>query len=298
MNITYMTRYMVKATQPTHNKIAIAFDFDNTLVPDTFSALIKDLGFDVDTFRKEKYESRQQSGWDAISARFFSLIEESRKRSEDEGKVTREYIENFGRQLQPFEDVDEMFGRLRQKAEALAPDIVVEFYLITSGFVEIARNTSLAKHFKAMWGCEFHYSETGEVEFLKRSLSHPEKPRYLYYISKGIDAHNEQNLLFVYEDVPPEKLAIPLPQVIYVGDGTSDIPCFAMLNREGGTAIGVYKEGTPQDWAETYQPSKSQRVMNLAPANYSANSELMRSLSLAVEGICKKIQLKQLSKNK
>ncbi|MEO1297363.1 MAG: HAD family hydrolase [Cyanobacteria bacterium J06636_16] len=288
---------MVKATHPASQKIAIAFDFDDTLVPDTFDALIKDLGFDVATFREERYESQKQAGWDAIPARFFSIVEESKRRSEDEGKVTRAYLENFGQQLQPFAGVDDMFSRLRQKAEAIVPDITVEFYLITSGFVEIARSTRLAKHFKAMWGCEFYYSETGEVEFLKRSLSHPEKPRYLYYISKGIDKQNDQDLLFVYEDVPPEKLAIPLSQVIYVGDGTSDIPCFAMLNREGGTAISVYKEGTPQDWAENYQPSQGQRVTNLAPADYSEGSELMQSLSLAVEGICKKIQLRQLSKN-
>ncbi|MGF1522268.1 MAG: HAD family hydrolase [Leptolyngbyaceae cyanobacterium] len=288
---------MVQATHPVSEKIAIAFDFDDILVPDTYDALIESLGFDTDTFRKERYELRKQSGWDAIPARFYSLIEESKRRSEGEGKITREYLKEFGQRLKPFEGVTDMFDRLQQKAEAIVPDIAVEFYLITSGFVEIARNTSLAKHFKAMWGCEFHYSETGEVEFLKRSLSHPEKPRYLYYLSKGIDKQSDQDLLFVYEDVPPEELTIPLSQVIYVGDGTSDIPCFAMLNREGGTAIGVYKEGTPQDWAEQYQPSKGQRVANLAPANYSENSELMKSLVLAVEGICKKIQLRQLSEN-
>lgn len=61
-----------------------------------------------------------------------------------------------------------------------------------------------------------------------------------------------------------------------------------MLNREGGTAIGVYREGTPSDWAKEYQLSRGQRVMNLALADYTANSELMQSLTLAVEGIGKK----------
>ena len=111
------------------------------------------------------------------------------------------------------------------------------------------------------------------------------------------EEHSEKDLLFVYKDIPPEKLSIPMSQVIYVGDGTSDIPCFAMLNQEGGTSIGVYKKGTPQDWANKYQPSEGQRVINLAPADYSQNSELMKSLTFAIESVCKKIQLQKLSKN-
>lgn len=288
---------MAKATHPTSTKIAIVFDFDDTLVPDTFSGLLDSLGLDVAQFRQEKYESRKQSGWGSIPARFFSLIEWSKQQTNPDHKITQSTLAHFGKQIEPFAGVTQMFERLRQQAKKLLPDAEVEFYLVTSGFVEIARHTSIASHFKAMWGCEFHFSETGEIEFLKRSLSHPEKPRYLYYISKGVDDRPGEDLLFVYEDVPPEDRRIPLSQVIYVGDGTSDIPCFAMLNREGGTAIGVYKQGTAKDWASHYKPSQGQRVVNLAPADYSDNSELMRSLILAVEGICKNIQLLQLGRN-
>jgi len=288
---------MVKATHPISKKIAVVFDFDDTLVPDTYDELIESLGLDASQFRKERYEALKAAGWDAIPARFFSLIEESKKRSKADDKLTKDYLAKFGQGLRPFDGVNELFDRLRQRAQSLMPDVTVEYYLITSGFVEIARHTSIAKYFRAMWGCEFHYSESGEIEFLKRSLSHPEKPRYLYYISRGVDNSSEQDLLFVYDDVPPEELAIPLSQVIYVGDGTSDIPCFAMLNREGGTAIGVYKDGTPEDWAKNYQPSQGERVINLAPADYSEDSELMRSLMLAVESICKKIEILQLSRD-
>lgn len=288
---------MAKATHPTARKIAVVFDFDDTLVPDTYDGLIEFLGQDAQTFRRQRYEALKTQGWDAIPARFYSLIEYSKNCQAQEDKIRRETLKEFGESLQPFDGVDEMFGRLQKCAEALVPDVSIEYYLITSGFVEIARNTSLAKHFKAMWGCEFHYSETGEVEFLKRSLSHPEKPRYLYYLSKGIGDRNNEDFLFVYDDLPPEEVKIPLPHVIYVGDGTSDIPCFAMLNREGGTSIGVYKQGSPNEWAKRYQPSQSQRVVNLAPADYTENSELMKSLVLAVESVCKRIQLQLLGEN-
>lgn len=289
---------MAEATHPLSQKIAIAFDFDDTLVPDSFDALLEYIGIDAARFRQEKYQPLREQGWDGIPARFYSLVRESRSRQPDE-KITQELIAEFGQQLQPFEGVPEMFGRLRQRAEAIVPEIELEFYLITSGFAEVARYSCIAENFTAIWGCEFHYSESGEVEFLKRSVSHPEKTRFLYYLSKGINDQAgepaENDFLFVYEDIPPEQLAIPLTQVIYVGDGTSDIPCFAMLNQEGGTSIGVYPSGTAQDWADNYDISRGERVANLAPATYAADSELMRSLTYAVESLCKKIQLRQFS---
>ncbi len=288
---------MVKATQRVSKKIALAFDFDDTLVPDTYDGLLESLGLDFKQFREEKYEALKASGWDSIPARFFSLVEISESEEEKDISITRDYLAEFGRNLRPFDGVEQMFDRLRQRAHSLIPDVELEFYLITSGFVEIARHTSIAKHFKAMWGCEFHYKENGEVDRLKRSLTHAEKPRYLYHISRGVDQSSEQDLLFVYKDVPHEDLAVPMSHIIYVGDGTSDIPCFAMLNQEGGTSIGIFKSESPEDWASEYQPTQSQRVDNLAPADYSEDSEMMQSLLLAVEGICKSIQLEKLSKN-
>jgi hypothetical protein len=98
----------------------------------------------------------------------------------------------------------------------------------------------------------------------------------------------------VYRDVQAEELHIPLTQVIYVGDGASDIPCFSLLNEQQGITIGVYKDSTPQDWKEI-EISQSQRLINLASAEYSEDSELMRSLTLAVESLAQKITPIQLS---
>ncbi|MEM8808165.1 MAG: haloacid dehalogenase-like hydrolase [Cyanobacteria bacterium P01_G01_bin.38] len=285
---------MSQATQPVSNKIAIAFDFDDTLVPDTYDSLIEAIGYDAKTFRKERYYPLLEAGWDGIPARFHTIIEASKDRPAGD-KITRSFLQSFGQQITPFPGVSEMFDRLRQVASAIDESIEIEFYIISSGFIELARSSRIAKHFRAMWGCEFHYDSSGEVVCLKRTVTHPEKTRYLYYISRGIDAYSEDNLSFIYEDVSPDELYLPLTQIIYAGDGTSDLPCFALLNQAGGTVIGVYKEGTPHDWAEEYKVSQSQRVHNLVPADYTEHSQMMQSLTLAVESLCKQIQLRQLS---
>ncbi|MGF1514526.1 MAG: hypothetical protein ACFB5Z_12660 [Elainellaceae cyanobacterium] len=77
-----------------------------------------------------------------------------------------------------------------------------------------------------------------------------------------------------------------------MGDGTSDLPCFELLNASGGTSIGVNKDGS--DWAKKHEVSKSQRVDNLVPADYGESSEMMQSLLLAVDSLCKRIRLRQL----
>ena len=283
-----------KTTQYLCNRIAIAFDFDDTLAPDTFAGLVDDLGYDVDTFKAERYGPLKQSGWDGIPARFFSLLEGTRALEDAHKKLTLAYLQEYGKRLQPFEGVPEMFGKLKQCAHAISPEIDLEFYIISSGLVDIIKNTSIAKYFKAIWGCELHFGEDGEAVCLKHTVTHPDKVRYLYYLSKGIESHSEDDLLFVYQDVPYGDLHVPLDQVIYVGDGTSDLPCFRLINQNKGIPIAVYPEGSAQEWANNYNVSASQRVATLAAANYQEGSVLMQSLMLSVESVAKKIRIKQL----
>ena len=287
-----------KTTQYLCNRIAIAFDFDDTLAPDTFAGLIGDLGFDVDTFKAERYEPLKQNGWDPIPARFFSLLEGSRELKDERKKLTRAYLQQYGKQLQLFEGVTELFEKIKQCAHNISPDIELEFYIISSGFVDIMKNTSIASHFTAIWGCELHFREAegedGEAVCLKHTVTHPDKVRYLYYLSKGIESHSEDDLMFVYQDVPYGDLHVPLDQVIYVGDGTSDLPCFRLINQNKGIPIAVYPRGSAKEWAKEYDVSASQRVATLTEADYSEGSALVASLILAVESIAKKIRIKQL----
>lgn len=283
---------MTKATQHFSNRIAIVFDFDDTLVPDSFDSLLESCDINASQFRQQRMQPLIDNGWDEILARFYALIDESIRQN---NKINREYICDFGKSLTPFAGTTQMFAHLREAARVINPEIEIEYYLISSGMIEVARNNPVAPYFKAMWGCEFHYNKDGGIEFMKKLVTHTEKTRYLFQIAKGIDSQENDGKMFIFRDIPREEMHIPLTQMIYVGDGTSDIPCFSVLNEEGGIAIGVYKDGTAKEWSQEKSISRSQRVANLAAADYSENSELMQSLKLAVEGICKKISLHQLS---
>ena len=277
------------STKPYTNRLAVVFDFDETLADDTFAVLLKDLGLDPNTFKQERVQPLVDDGWDKYIARAYCLVEESNRRSPGD-KITKARLEKVGRELKPFEGVTEMFDYLRQCAK----DVEVEFYLISGGFIEMARNTSIAKNFKAMWGCQFSYAENGEIKFIKQQMTNTEKTSYLYYLSKGMDAEKEKDLMFAYSSVSEHELYIPLTQIIYVGDGASDAPCFTVVNQNGGIGIGLYKNNNTKEWSEREKINVNQRVDNIAPPDYNEDSELMQSLTLAVEAIYKQIALRKL----
>lgn len=286
---------MTTATVPGYNRIAIVFDFDDTLAPNSYSSLVESCDIDTDTFLQKRVQPLVEDGWDEILAKFYCLIEESRRA---EGcTITRQHLMNVGRDIKFFDGVPEMFERLRTCATDLIPDIELEFYLLSSGIAEIVRGTPIADQFKMLWGCEFSYDENDEIKFIKRIISHPEKTRYMLQLAKGVsDEGDVGQPVHVYRDVPADQWHVPLDQVIYVGDGSSDMPVFALMKERHGIALGVYKSSTAANWGGNSDTDTQRQVQNLAPVDYSENSELMRSLRLAVESICKQIALRQLSK--
>lgn len=280
------------ATLPFHNRLAVVFDFDETLAPDSFRVLLESIGVGADRFSKEWVGPLLKDGWEKTLAKMYCLVEESEGR--DDVEITMDYLNGLGRDIDLYDGVPEMFDRVRDAACEVVPDIEVEFYLLTGRFVEIVRGTAIANRFRETWGSEYHFGEGGEVAFAKRFLTHPEKARYLLQLSKGLDDGAANGPSDVYREVPQDELRVPLNQIVYVGDGSSDMPAFSLLNGHDGVAIGVYHSDTVGGWSGRSKMREGRRVQNLVPADYAEGSELMRSLMLAVEGICKRIALRRL----
>lgn len=285
-----------RSTFPLRNRIAVAFDFDETLIPqDSFDAILARFAIDKEEFDRQKMQPLLDNDWEKYLARAYCLTKISQQRPPEE-RITREKLAEVGQNLKPIEGVPEMFDRLRDCTARIDPELEIEFYLITGGFVELARNNPIATNFKQMWGCEFSYNAAGEIDFIKQQMTHVEKTRYLFNISQGIDRPKDKDLIYNYRDFSVEELHVPLDQTIYVGDGTSDVPCFAIMNQYNGFALGIYKpHHRPEEWEHHAQITRNQKVANLVPAEAGQNSELMRSLRLCIESIGKKIALRKLS---
>lgn len=269
---------MARVTQGYFPRIAVIFDFDLTLAPGTVDALMDRVDIDPKDFRDGEAKL-VDDGWDSSLALVWRLAEVSRS-----GKhITREMMAALGRELDPFAGVPQMFDDLREAARQVDEEIELNFHLLSSGLLDVIRHSPVAERFETVWGTTLHFDDEGAVAFPKRIVTHPEKERYLLALSKGMDPSGGDGPEDVYADVPREKRQVPLDQMIYVGDGRSDMPAFRLMNESGGVAIAIAKD--PDDWDAADAVHDGRRVRNLAPPDFTPGSELLRSLELAVKGV-------------
>lgn len=283
------------ATRPFQSRLAVVFDFDKTLAPSSYNTLLEHIGVEPYDFREEYVEPLSEAGWDDTLARFYTLIRESRSR--DDLRIDLDFLEKVGESVDPYPGVEEMFGHVREWARAISEDVEVEFYLLTCGFVDMHRGMAIAEEFEDMWGSEFHFDDDGEVDFIKQMITFPEKVRYVMQLSKGLGTEGPNAPADVWREVPADEIHVPLDQIVYVGDGGSDMPVFELMHNHGGLAIGVFEADAAEGWGGHDAMYSDRRVQNLAPADYSEGSELMESLRLSVESICKLIELRRLSQD-
>lgn len=268
--------------------IAVVFDFDDTLAPDSTSSFLASIGVDVPAFWKKKVQPLIDDGWDPIPAYLYRMIE----LAQGDYDISRAALADWGKKVTPFQGATRVFGRIRKHAQATHDKVNVEFYLISSGIGDILRNTKLAQYFDDIWSCDFHYGSNGRISFPRNVVSFTDKTRYLFQISKGITGPKAKGNPFnVNKKVDPPKLRVPFDQMIVVGDGLTDVPCFSLIRKNGGIAIGVFDKHEKEKWGRAWGFIEDGRVSNLVPADFSKGSALSISLLMAVENIAKKIKL-------
>ncbi|MGR8929569.1 MAG: HAD family hydrolase [Gammaproteobacteria bacterium] len=274
-----------------HETIAVVFDFDDTLAPDSTSGYLRDVGFeDISEFWKKEVASLTSDDWDPVPAYLFKMIEASK--SGRIPPITRDSLNEWGGRLSLHEGVPTVFQRMRAIARQTNPRVTLEFYLISSGIGDILRFTSISNEFADIWASEFHYGADNIVEFPKKIVSFTDKTRYLFHIQKGLIGTQFRGKPFdVNKKLKPEQIRVPLKHMIFVGDGYTDIPCFSLVKNNGGVAIAVFDKTHVEKWGNAYQFVQDGRVSNLLSADYSENSDLSIFLGMAVKKLAADIAI-------
>ena len=279
-----------------HEIIAIIFDFDDTLAPDSTTGYLSRCGVDMVHFWQEEVRpmletTNPDEEWDPTPAYLYKMIEKSH--SGEIEPITRDSLAHWGRQLPLYPGVETIFGRLRKAAAAVNPKVTLEFYLISSGIGEALRNTVIAHEFKHIWASDFACDVEGRITFPRKIISFTDKTRYIFHVQKGIFGPKYVGKPFeVNRKVDSSRLRVPLKNMIMVGDGYTDIPCFSLIKQGGGFSIGVY--GAPDDRGRRSRAwgfIEDGRLSNLARADYSEGSTLADSLRMAVENLAERISL-------
>jgi hypothetical protein len=213
--------------------------------------------------------------------------------SQKHGLITREILRNWGQTLPLHAGVESLFARLREQVRRVQPQVQLEFYLISSGIGDVVRHTRIAHEFTQIWASEFAFDEAGGIAFPRRVVSFTDKTRYLFHIQKGIIGPAYEGKPFeVNRKVPEDRLRVPFDQMVFVGDGYTDIPCFSLVRQAGGIAFGVWDPKHRDKRSRAWGFIEDGRVNNLNQARYDEHAELYQWLEEAVISLAGRIAVK------
>ena len=219
--------------QNKNTTVAMVYDFDGTLASgDMQDTLIKDLGMSPKNFWNEKDKLARNKDIDNILAYMYLLI----YKAKEKGFITRGKLEEYGSKLKFFQGVEGWFERINTFGDNYG--IEVKHYIVSCGLREMISASPIGKELDHIWAASFMYGEDGKAIWPALSVNYTTKVQYLFRINKGVLNSYDDEL--VNKDMLPEKRPIPFSNMVYIGDGDTDIPSMKMTVHKGGQAIAVY----------------------------------------------------------
>ena len=250
--------------------IAFLYDFDKTLCTTDMEdyAFIPSLGYTPAEFWGRANAFGWENRMDGLLAYMYTMIQECAAQNI---KLDRAFLNHCGESIQLFPGVREWFARINAFGESLG--VQVEHYVISSGLREIIEGSGIAQEFREIYACEFYYNEEGLACWPKLDVNFTNKTQFVYRINKGIlDVSRDKEL---NDSMPDDSKRVPFTNMIYMGDGLSDVPCMKMMRAYGGQAIAVYQASNRQGVEKLLADG---RVDFIFPADYREGMELDRTV--------------------
>lgn len=255
--------------------IALMYDFDRTLALEDMQnfSFIPKLGFTPEEFWKLTEEFCKKYDMDKILGYLYTMI----KYSKEKGiKLDRIFLQECGKNIRFFDGVTTWFNRINEYAASKG--LQCEHYLITSGNKEIVEGCPIFKEFKQVFGSEYLYDAQGNAFWPRTTVNYTLKTQYIFRISKGVINTNDDKE--INEKTPHRRIIYQ--NMIYMGDGLTDVPCMILVKENGGYSIAVYPKGSQEKVAHLFEDG---RVNYICKADYSSNSELEKVVKLIIDSI-------------
>ena len=272
-------------------KAALIYDFDGTLSPGNMQeyGFIAAVGKSNEEFWHESNVLAEDFVADPILSYMLKMLEHAGKTNTP---IKREAFQATGRNIKLFKGVESWFGRINRYAEERGIEIL--HYINSSGLKEIIEGTPIAGEFKKIYACEFLYNEDGDAYWPAVAINYTNKTQFIYKINKGVDSVSDSHLVNAY--VPDSERPVPYEHMIYVGDGTTDIPCMRLVSDRRGHSIGVYNPDSEQGYQKTKLLLEQNRVSMISPADYSEGSRMETLVKTILDKIATDTTLAALAK--
>lgn len=259
-------------------KLALIYDFDGTLSPGNMQEydFIPAIGKQKEDFWSKSTQMADLYDADPILTYMNEMI---RQANSSGVSLRREAFRESGSKVKLFEGVDQWFNRINKYGQSRG--IEIEHYINSSGIKEMIEGTPIAKYFKHIYACSFLYSVDGVAYWPGVAVNYTTKTQFLFKINKGISAVSDTTLINRF--IPEKEREVPFEDMIYIGDGTTDIPCMRLVKEKHGNAIAVYDPAHGHLEGSITQLLDDDRVNFIAPADYSRDSRLDKLVKAIID---------------
>jgi hypothetical protein len=220
----------------TKKTIALVYDFDGTLSPKPMQeySFLPALGIKAADFWAECTRVARAESADPLITYMHLMY----KKAKEKGlRVDRKDLVAQGRDVELYPGVETWFADIEAyvREHAGADGVVLKHYLVSSGLTEIIEGTSIYKNFANVFASEYWF-DAYDLPFPKRVITDTGKTQYLFRINKGLENQFES----INKHMPEAARPVPFANMIYFGDGETDVPSMALLKKNGGHAIAVH----------------------------------------------------------
>jgi phosphoserine phosphatase len=229
--------------------INIVFDFDYTLTTEFMeNSILRARGVEPCDFWSRVLEIEREQGGDEATfvSYFLHLI-----RSGPLKGLTKDELRKSGEKLEFFPGLPDFFRKLGLRFEN--DDVRVNFHVISSGFREVIEGSSIFPYLSSVYATRFSSlaSEDGEIDSFVELVVTAKKVEQLRRIGMG-----------------------NFSDMIYVGDGQSDLPAFKFVKNRKGLSICVFDPETRHKSHVASQMFSDGIVDHTLPADFREGSRL------------------------
>jgi haloacid dehalogenase-like hydrolase len=263
------------------NTIALVYDFDGTLSPQPMQeyTVLPKIGLEPAQFWAKVNREARETESDPMLVYMRHILEALERERVD---VKRADFAAMAGLIQYFPGVSTWFARMNAYVKRRSRgQVKLAHYLISAGQKEILEGVSIRKHFKRIYASEYHFNHHGVATFPKFLVTDTLKTQFLFRINKGRENVTES----INEHMPEAERPIPFQNIIYVGDGMTDVPSMALTKKSGGHAVAVYDPRGDKGRATCVKLLDAGRVDFIAEADYRKASKLSRRVELLLDAI-------------
>lgn len=299
------------------NVIALVWDFDKTLIP----------GYMQDPIF-EHYHVDARRFWEEVNALPGYLARSGVHVHSDNAylnhlltyvqhgrmpDLTNAKLKELGARIRFHVGLPQFFQTIKdavaQAPEAARFEIKLEHYIVSTGLRVMIEGSAIQPYVDGIWASEFIESppppgfdpdvtvnldgqqgnaliNMGGISQIAVAYDNTSKTRALFEINKGA---NKTPGIDVNAKMRQEDRRVPFQHMIYIADGPSDVPAFAVVRQNHGTAYAVYDPSNPGSLEQVDRLRRDERIDHFGPADFRPDSPSSQWLTMCAKRIAAKI---------